>query len=512
MTYPGAHPAERTAILHADTGRTVTFGELDSRSDALARFFRDAGVARGDTVAFLADNVPEVFELYWAAHRSGLYVTGLNHHLTPAEIGAILVDSDAKALVVSPARGELAAAALRTAPAVGITLTTDDGAGGTGTYEQAIVAGAAAAPLTSQPLGATMLYSSGTTGRPKGIRPPLSGRQVDEPGDTVVAMASSLYGIDESTVYYSPAPVYHAAPLRWVPAVNALGGTVVLRDRFDAEQTLRDIEEYRITAGQFVPTMFVRLLKLPEEVRRSADVSSMRTAIHAAASCPVEVKQRMLDWWGDVVYEYYSSTELNGVSAIDPATWRAHPGSVGRAIVGTPHVCDETGAELPAGEAGLLYFERDAVAFEYHRDPEKTRAAQHPSHELWTTTGDVGYLDEDGFLYLTDRRAFTIISGGVNIYPQEIENALALHPAILDAAVIGLPDEEWGQSVTAVVQPAPTATPCPELAEEIVTFLGERIARFKVPRRVLFTDDLPRTPTGKLVKGALVERYSTAAP
>ncbi|GAA2974045.1 fatty-acyl-CoA synthase [Microbacterium terrae] len=512
MTYPGAHPREKVAIIHADSGRELLFGDLDDRSDALARYLRDAGLTAGDTVAFLSENTIEIFEVFWAAQRSGLYVTGINHHLTAGEIAFILGDSGAKILISSSTKADLARAAREVTPGVehllawGTDIPSD-----LESYEDALALGADASPLDSQPSGATMLYSSGTTGRPKGIRPPLPTRTVDEPGETVAGMASSLYGFAADTVYYSPAPAYHAAPLRWVGAATALGGTAVIRTRFDAEQTLRDIETYRITAGQFVPTMFIRMLKLPDDVRSRYDTSSIRTAIHAAAACPVEVKNRMLDWWGDVVYEYYSSTEMNGITAISPQVWREHAGSVGQAIVGVIHVCDDDGRELAAGETGVVFFERDHLPFEYHHDPAKTAAAQHPAHPLWTTTGDVGRVDEQGYLFLTDRKAFTIISGGVNIYPQEIENALALHPAVLDAAVIGLPDDEWGECVTAVIQPAAGAEPGSALADEITEFLRGTLARFKVPRQVLFTQDMPRTPTGKLVKADLVRRYTVEA-
>jgi long-chain acyl-CoA synthetase len=319
-----------------------------------------------------------------------------------------------------------------------------------------------------------------------------------------------MFGFDADTVYLSPAPMYHAAPLRFGMVVTATGGTVVMMARFDAEQALALVERYAVTHSQWVPTMFVRMLKLPAEVRSAYDVSSMRVAIHAAAPCPVEVKQQMIEWWGPVLYEYYSSTEAIGLTWITPQDWLEHPGSVGRAALGVVRVVDADDPdqpELPAGATGLVYFERDVMPFAYHHDPDKTRAAQHPHHDSWATTGDVGHVDADGYLYLTDRATFMIISGGANVYPQEVENALTLHPAVYDVAVIGVPDDDMGEVVKAVVVPAPGATPGPELAQALIEHVRARIAHVKAPRSVDFVDALPRTPTGKLVKRRLTEQY-----
>ena len=336
----------------------------------------------------------------------------------------------------------------------------------------------------------------------------LTGVQVGEPAEALVELARLAFGFSTDTVYLSPGPIYHAAPLRFCGAVQALGGTVVMMKRFDAEQALRAIGEHRATHGQFVPTMFVRMLQLPPQVRDRYDVSSLRVAIHAAAPCPVEVKQKMIEWWGPVLLEYYAGTEGNGMTAIDSGTWLTKPGTVGRPILGTVRICADDGTELPAGQAGVVYFERDEVPFTYHNDPAKTQASQHPEHPTWTTLGDIGYLDADGFLFLTDRKAFTIISGGVNIYPQETENALALHPAVYDVAVIGVPDPEMGESVAAFVQPAAGARPGPELEQEIIAFVKSKIAGFKAPRTVRFVDDLPRSEAGKLMKTELKTRYA----
>ena len=375
-------------------------------------------------------------------------------------------------------------------------------------YEETIAA-ASAVPFANQPYGATMLYSSGTTGRPKGVRPPLPDHQVSEPGDALVVLAGQFFGVNAGSVYLSPGPIYHAAPLRWCGTVQALGGTVAMMKRFDAEQALQAIQDRRVSHAQFVPTMFVRMLQLPQDVRDRYDTSSLRVAIHAAAPCPVEVKQKMIDWWGPVLVEYYAGTEGNGMTAIDSGTWLSKPGTVGRAIYGAVRICADDGTELPPGTTGIVYFERDEVPFAYHNDPDKTRAAQHPARPAWTTLGDIGYLDEDGFLFLTDRKAFTIISGGVNIYPQETENALALHPAVYDVAVIGVPDPEMGESVAAFVQPAPGAVPGPELEQEIIAFVKSKIASYKAPKTVRFVDNLPRSEAGKLMKSELRARYAT---
>jgi acyl-CoA synthetase (AMP-forming)/AMP-acid ligase II len=350
-----------------------------------------------------------------------------------------------------------------------------------------------------------MLYSSGTTGRPKGVRHPLEGLPIDAPG-ALVALASMLFGLNENTIYLSPAPLYHAAPLRYCMTIHRLGGTVVVMEHFDAEEALRDIEKYRVTGSQFVPTMFVRMLKLPDDVRLKYDVSSMKSAIHAAAPCPVEVKRKMIEWWGPVIHEYYAGTEGNGFCYVSSAEWLAHPGTVGRALVGEIHICGETGEELPVGEEGVIYFGGGAQ-FEYHNDPKKTAESRHPAHPEWSTLGDVGKLDSDGYLYLTDRKAFMIISGGVNIYPQEAENLLINHPKVADVAVIGVPNEDFGEEVKAVVQPAHWGDAGPALADELIAYCREHLSPIKCPRSVDFDPELPRHPTGKLYKRLIRDRY-----
>jgi fatty-acyl-CoA synthase len=509
--YPGAHVddfPDKPAVIVAETGETLTYRELEDNSVRLARHLHAAGLRRGDHVALLSGNNPKVYEAYWAALRSGLYITAVNRHLSPAEISYIVNDCGAKALIASAGLREAAEAIVEQTPEVEIRLAFGGPVESYESYEDALAA-QPPQPLPDQPRGADMLYSSGTTGRPKGIKQPLSDQQVgDPPGDPYTAVFGPLYGFDTESVYLSPAPLYHAAPLRFGGVVQALGGTLVVMERFDAEQALAAIERYRVTHSQWVPTMFVRMLKLDEAARSRYDISSLKVAVHAAAPCAVDVKRAMIEWWGPVLYEYYASTEANGATFIDSEQWLRKPGSVGPAGMGSIRVCGDDGAELPTGEIGTIYFERDELPFAYHNDPAKTEAAIHPDHPTWTTTGDIGYVDAEGFLFLTDRKAFMIISGGVNIYPQEIEDALALHPSVLDVAVIGIPDEEMGESVQAVVQPAPGATPGPELAAELRDYLRERIAHYKVPRGIDFADELPRTPTGKLVKGKLRAQYS----
>jgi len=505
-TWARTHP-DKPAVVMAGSGRSLSYAELDERSLRLARHLHDAGLRRGDVVALVSDNAPEAYEVYWAALRSGLYVTAVNHHLAPGEASYVVGDCGARVLVVSAAVADLAA---------GLEVDVEGRLAFGGPVEgyadyEAALAAAGTEPLEDQTHGDDLLYSSGTTGRPKGIKVPLGGHRVDEPGYRYVTIFGGLYGFDEHTVYLSPAPVYHAAPLRFGGVVHALGGTLVMMERFEPTAYLDAVEQHAVTHTQVVPTMFVRLLKLPVEVREAADLSSLRCVVHAAAPCPVEVKQQMIAWLGPIVEEYYASTEANGATRISSEQWLARPGSVGLPLIGVPHVCDDEGRELPPGEVGTLYFERaefDGPSFAYLGDPEKTAATQHPHHPNWTTIGDLGRLDEEGFLYLTDRLAFMVISGGVNIYPQEIEDALALHPGVADIAVLGVPDDDLGERVVAFVQPADGADPGTDLAEDILAFACARIARYKVPREVHFRDALPRTATGKMVKRTLQQEYA----
>lgn len=510
--FPGSYAAtqpDKPAVILAETGETLTYGELEQRSAAIARELHALGLRRGDVIALLSDNASAAFEVYWAALRSGLYFTTVNWHLAAEEAAYIVNDSGARVLFASAGVRALAEQMRDLTP----NLLHRYAFGGevTGYVDYRELLQGSAPDLPEQPRGTEMLYSSGTTGRPKGIKPPLPRGAVDEPGDPLVGMMQHAFGISDRDRYLSPAPVYHTAPLKWCGGVHALGGTVVLMERFDAVEALAAIENYRITAMQVVPTMFIRMLQLPESQRTAFDTSSLRLVVHAAAPCPPDVKQAMLDWWGPVLVEYYGATEQHGVTVITSDQWAQKRGSVGRAALGILHVCDDDGVELGVGEVGTVYFERDEPPFEYHNDPEKTAAARHPDHDNWSTVGDMGFVDADGYLFLTDRKAFMIISGGVNIYPQEIENVLALHPKLADAAVIGIPDPEMGEQVKAVVQLRDGVVGSDELAAELITYVRERIAHYKAPRSVDFVDELPRLATGKLAKRKLQQQYAEAS-
>lgn len=515
--YPGSYAAthpDRPAVHEAATGRVITYRELEDNSVRFAHWLRAHDVGAGDHIAVITVNDATVYELYWGAIRSGVYITFVNSHLAAAEAAYVVDDCDAKILVVSAPLASLAAEVVESTPKVQHRIAFGGSIPGHLDYESE-VAGLPTVPPTDQPRGSDMLYSSGTTGRPKGIKPRLSGVQIDEdPGIPLIGMMRHL-GFGDDTVYLSPAPIYHSAPLRYSVLTQALGGTVVLMERFDAEQALELIERYRVTHSQWVPTHFVRLLRLPEEVRNKYDLSSLRCAVHSAAPCPVEVKQRLIEWWGDIVYEYYSATEAIGSTLITPQEWLRKPGSVGRTggpgSSGIAHICDGDGTELAAGRAGTVYFEKPVQNLEYHKDPVKTESARHPFEKNWATNGDLGYLDADGYLFLTGRDKFTIISGGVNIYPQEIENILALHPVVGDVAVVGVPDADRGERVEAFVRPADGVDPSDELEREIIDFCHERLSKFKCPRKVRFVDALPRTATGKMVKGALQDLIADAA-
>jgi fatty-acyl-CoA synthase len=512
--YPGTHAAidpDRPAVIMAGTGRMLSYGELDERSARLAAALRGLGLRPGDVIAVLSDNTAEVFEIYWAALRSGLYITPVNRHLTSSEVAHILADSGAQVLFASAALDALASSAAADVPDLHRRYAFGGAIGGFDSYRE-LYGSADRISLDDQPRGAEMLYSSGTTGHPKGIKLALAAVSVDEPGaDLIAMMLQHVFAVTSADVYLSPAPIYHAAPLKWSAAVHAIGGTVVIMEKFDPAAALAAIERYRVTVTQMVPTMFVRLLQLPEEQRAQYDISSLRLAVHAGAPCPPEVKDAMIGWWGPIFTEYYGATESHGTTVMSSAEWETKRGSVGRAVLGVAHICDDDGYELPAGQVGLVYFERDQPSFSYHNDPDKTSGSRHPAHQNWATVGDMGYLDEDGYLYLTDRKSFMIISGGVNIYPQEVENVLALHPKIFDAAVIGVPDAEMGEQVKAVVQLRDGISPSDELATEIIGYVRDRLAHFKAPRSVDFVDQLPRSETGKLVKRILKARYVEAS-
>jgi fatty-acyl-CoA synthase len=509
--YIGTHAEkapDRPALIVSGGGESLTYGELNDRSNRLARLLQAHGLRRGATVALFMENNPRFMEVVWAVRRSGLYLTAVNRYLTPDEAAYIIDDSDAAVLIASRAMADAAGALPARLPRCRGFLMTDGTIPGWSAYEAAIAA-FASDPLEEEWMGELMLYSSGTTGRPKGVRRPL--RDAGPGEDDLLLRVVQGYGFNGDTVYLSPAPMYHAAPLAFSLGVQHLGGTVVMMPHFDAALSLELIERHRVTHSQWVPTMFVRMLKLPEHERRRCDLSSHRCAIHAAAPCPVEVKRSMIGWWGPILEEYYGGTEGNGLTRIGSADWLAHAGSVGRAVLGVLHVCDEAGRELPAGEPGLVYFERDEMPFAYHKDPARTAAAQHPAHGNWSTLGDVGYVDTDGYLYLTDRKAFMIISGGVNIYPREVEDCLIGHPAVRDVAVFGLPDPDMGEQVKAVVELMEGVAPSDALAAELLAYGRAHLAHFKLPKSVDFIDALPRLPTGKLYKQSLRAQYLARA-
>lgn len=504
--YPGTHARtfpDKAALIMAGSGEVVTYRELDERSNRLAQLLWSRGLRPGDHIAIFMENHPRYFEVAWAALRSGLYLTTVNSYLTAPEVAHIVEDCDAQAFVTSASLAKVAAEAVSDAPArLHIRLVVDDDAHGFERFEDAIAA-YPAVPLAEEPLGDFMLYSSGTTGKPKGIkRPPSNGRAADGVG--MAAMLGSMFNITSDSIYLSPAPLYHSAPITFSTAVQSIGGTVVCMEHFDASAALDAIERYRCNRAQFVPTMFVRMLKLPEAERLAHDVSSMAVAIHAAAPCPVEVKRQMMDWWGPVIHEYYGATEMSGITLVTPEEWLARPGTVGKSALGAIHILDDDGNELPPGEAGTIWFERGGT-FEYHNDPDKTDASR--NHLGFTAVGDVGYVDEDGYLYLTDRKAYMVISGGVNIYPQEAENVLTMHPKVYDVAVFGVPNVEFGEEVKAVVQPIDWSTAGPALEEELLAYCREQLAHYKCPRTIDFDRELPRLPTGKLYKREIKDRY-----
>lgn len=493
---------EKPAIIMGSTGETVTYAELDKRSNQIAHLFRKLGLGHGDPVAVCMDNRARFFDIAWAAFRAGHIFVPISCRLTAPEIAYILEDSGAKALFASDYLGDHLNELADFGPPLE-RFTVDDARAGYASLDEA-VADLPETPVEDERAGVDMLYSSGTTGRPKGIRLPLPEDPRIDQGNALIMLASTAFGFTPDSTYLSPAPLYHAAPLRWCLTVHKMGGTVVVMEKFDPEHSLALIEKHKVDLSQWVPTHFVRMLKLPEEARAKYDVSSLKCAIHAAAPCPVPIKERMIEWWGPVLKEYYAGSEGNGFTFIDSETWLTHKGSVGTALIGTIRICDENGDEVPPRTEGTVYFEGGSP-FKYHNDEEKTADAT--NKHGWTTLGDIGWVDEDGFLYLTDRKSFMIISGGVNIYPQEIENLLVTHDRIADAAVIGAPDEDMGERVVAIVQPLDMADATPEFGEELIGWMRHHLSGVKVPRQVDFREELPRHPTGKLYKRLLRDEY-----
>ena len=497
---------DHPALIMASSGETVTYGELDAYANRFAQLMRARGLGRGDHVAILMENSPHYLQMVWGAQRSGIMMVPISTRLTAPEICYILQDSDTKLLLTSTYFDDVLGDIRSECPDIPMLI-----AGGEGeeSLEDSLAA-QPAEPIADQLPGQYMLYSSGTTGRPKGVRPAPPADDDIQAVNPLVGLAVMGAGMpaDGSMVYLSPAPLYHAAPLGWCTTAHRLGGTVVVMEKFDPESALATIEKYKVTDSQWVPTHFVRMLKLDPSVRTKYDLSSHQRALHAAAPCPVPIKREMIEWWGPIINEYYAGSEGIGMTLIKAEDWLDHPGSVGKAIHGTLHVCDENGEEVPAGQDGLLYFENDLIPT-YHNDPEKTREAMHPKG--WMTLGDIGHVDEDGYLYLTDRKSHMIISGGVNIYPQEIENLLVTHDKVMDAAVIGAPCPDFGEKVVAVVQPMDMGEAGEGLEAELRDFLAPSLAKIKMPKLFDFRPDLPREANGKLYKRELRDEYQRKA-
>jgi long-chain acyl-CoA synthetase len=493
------------AFIMANSGECVTYAELEARTNRLAHFLRANGLHRLDHYAIFMENNVRYLESCGAGERAGLYFTCVNSYLGPEELADILDNSQSTILITSSAKRAVAEQALALCPRIARIVVVDGpGDGGRWVNLDAATAEFPETPIADEFIGTAMLYSSGTTGRPKGILRPLA---ASPPAQQlpVFNFLVTLWRYREGMIYLSPAPLYHSAPQAAVNLTIRVGGTAIIMEHFDAEQYLALVERYRVTHSQLVPTMFSRMLKLPEDVRRRYDVSSLEIAIHAAAPCPVPVKEEMIDWWGPIIHEYYGATEGLGFTACDSAEWLAHRGTVGRVLLGELYVLDASMQPLPAGTPGTLWF-KTATAFEYFNDPAKTMAARSPDGTL-STVGDIGYVDEDRFLYLTDRASFMIISGGVNIYPQECENLLVTHPKVADAAVFGVPNTDLGEEVKAVIEIMPGNPPGPELAEELIAFCRRHLAAIKCPRSIDFAAQLPRLPTGKLYKRQLRDRY-----
>lgn len=495
---------DKPACIMAKSGESLTYRQLDEAANRTAHLLRRCGLRAGDMVGVMLPNCLTFLEVTWGAQRSGLYYVSIPSSLSDRELRYILGDSGARALIYSSSLDAVARSATENLPGVKLYPACD--ASRPDSFESAI-ATLPSEPIADEEAGQDMVYSSGTTGNPKGIKHPRPAGGIGELTG-VAKLARDLYGMGSDSVYLCPAPLYHAAPLRFSMAALQLGGTVVIMEKFDPEEALAAIERYRVTHAQWVPTHFVRMLKLPPSVRERYDVSSLVSTFHAAAPCPIEIKQQMIDWWGPIVHEYYGSSELSGLTAATAQEWLSHKGTVGRAIMGKIRICDEAGEPLPPRTEGVLHFS-DATPIEYHNDPEKTRLAT--NQYGWTTVGDVGWVDEEGYLYLTDRKSFMIISGGVNIYPQEIENLLIEHPAVADAAVIGAPDPDLGERVVAVVQPLDWSAAGDSLARELDSYLRAALSPVKIPKQIDFLRELPRQPTGKLFKRLLRDNYRNAA-
>lgn len=510
MTYPGhwvATQADSAAIIMASSGEQVTFAELESAANQGAQLLRKMGLKRGDTFALWSGNNARFLEIVWAMRRCGVYMVPIPSKLTAEEAAYLVNDSQSQLVIIDSSLKhalDFSARLSALCPDVKHAYSLNSPLAGLDQWE----AHCAAMPdeLIADPSpGQSMAYSSGTTGKPKGVKQPLPEGAFDAP-PAFAALMAHRYHSTPGTCFLLSAPLYHSGPLNMAMSEQSLGATVLLFEKFDAELMLKCIERYRPERGQFVPTMFIRLLKLPENVRKRYDVSSLKVAIHSAAPCPVETKHAMINWWGPILEEIYGGTENVGSTMISSEEWLQKPGSVGRASRGSIHICDEQGKVLPAGETGTIYFDTGAQ-FEYHGDKQKTLSTRHPQHSDWSTFGDIGRLDEDGYLYLSDRKAFMIIAGGVNIYPQEAEDVLFTHPKVADVAVFGIPDADMGEQVKAVIEPTEWSDAGEQLAAELIAYCKSRLATLKCPQTIDFQQHLPRDDAGKLAKHAIRASY-----
>ena len=495
---------DKPAFIMANSGEVVTYKELDERSNKIANLFRSKNLISGDHIAIFMENNVRFTEILWAAQRSGLYYTPISSRLTATEVEYIIRDCEAKLIITSNALKHVVVELTNLINDISDRYIIDGEIDGWNSLEESLIS-MPSSPINDEIMGQDMLYSSGTTGKPKGIKLPLKKIPIEQSED-LMQVVTGLYGTNQDTVYLSPAPLYHAAPLRFTMGVNYLGGTNIIMENFDAESSLKFIEKYSVSMSQWVPTMFVKMFKLPEDIRNKYDLSSHKCAIHAAAPCPIKIKKMMIEWWGQIIHEFYAGSEGNGFIACNSEEWLAHEGTVGKPIVGVPHICNDEGEELPIGGEGTIWFEGDSD-FKYHKDEKKTKESRHTIHGNWSTLGDVGKLDEDGYLYLTDRKAFMIITGGVNVYPQETENLLITHPKVSDCAVIGVPNEEFGEEVKAVIEPIEWSERGENLEEELINFCKENLSSIKCPKSIDFEKELPRHPTGKLYKRLLKDRY-----
>ena len=499
---------DKPAIIMASSGDIVTHAELDEISNQGAHLFRSLGIKAGDSIAFMMENDKLFFSISAAAYRSGLKYTAISWRLQPNEVEYILKDCEAKLFITSKFLEESAESLASEIPDVK-KLMINGTSQSFSSFEESLQ-NMPKTPIEDEYQGVAMLYSSGTTGKPKGVSREVKFEPLpystDDEDLGLTRVVEGMYGADDNSIYLSPAPLYHAAPMGFNTGFLSLGATCIIMEKFDPELALSSIEKYKVTHSQWVPTMFVKFLKSDKSLLTSYNLESHKVAIHAAAPCPVKVKEQMIDWWGPIINEYYAGTEFNGFVACNSEEWLSHKGTVGKSLLGPIHILDDNQNEVDKGEEGTVYFEGPtAQTFSYHNDPEKTKNAT--SKQGYTTLGDVGYLDEEDYLYLTDRKAFMIISGGVNIYPKETEDLLIMHPKVADVAVFGIPNEEMGEEVKAVVQPIDMSDIGSKFEQELISFCRENISHIKCPKSIDFKEELPRHPTGKLYKRLLKDEY-----